>query len=99
VLTDQVDDAVWQKVSDLRDGELADARADLDAFVKVMRHPTKACARTAFEIIEPHSYAPALPAGVRHAARPAPAPPTHLVAAGLERCWSESGARRTRAAA
>lgn len=90
-----VDDAVWQKVSDLRDGELADARADLDAFVKVMRHPTKACVtRTAFEIIEPHSYAPAC--GRCPSCRKAGiTPPTHLVAAGMERCWSVPGACRT----
>lgn len=89
------DDAVWQKVSDLRDGELADARADLDAFVKVMRHPTKACVtRTAFEIIEPQSYAPAC-GRCPSCRKTFITPPTHLVAAGLERYWSEPGACRT----
>ncbi|WP_342657227.1 helicase-related protein [Sphingomonas sp. NY01] len=90
-----VDDAVWQKVSDLRDGELADARADLDAFVKLMRHPTKACiTRTAFEIIEPQSYAPAC-GRCPSCRKTGITPPTHLVAAGLERCWSTPGAWRT----
>jgi len=90
-----VDDAVWQKVSDLRDGELADARADLDAFVKVMRHPTKACVtRTAFEIIEPHSYAPAC-GRCPSCRKTGITPPSHLVAAGLEQLWSEPGACRT----
>ena len=90
-----VDDGVWQKVSDLRDGELADARADLDAFVKVMRHPTKACVtRTAFEVIEPHSYAPAC-GRCPSCRKTGITPPTHLVARGLERCWSEPGFCRT----
>lgn len=90
-----VDDAVWRKVSDLRDDELADARADLDAFVKVMRHPTKACVtRTAFEIIEPLSYAPAC-GRCPSCRKTGITPPTHLVAAGLERCWSVAGACRT----
>lgn len=90
-----VDDAVWKRVSDLRDGELADARADLDAFVKTMRHPTKACVtRTAFEIIEPHSYAPAC--GRCPSCRKAGiAPPVYLAAAGLEKIWSTPSACRT----
>lgn len=90
-----VDDAVWQKISDLRDGELADARADLDAFVKVMRHPTNACVtRTAFEIIEPQSYAPAC-GRCPSCRKTGITPPTHLAAAGLERCWSTPGTCRT----
>lgn len=94
VLT-EIDDDVWQKVSDVREAELAEARSDLDAFVKVMRHPRQACVtRSAFEIIEPSTYAPAC--GRCPSCRSTGiTPPTHLVASGLEKCWSKAGACRT----
>ncbi|MCT7376361.1 DEAD/DEAH box helicase [Chelativorans salis] len=91
-----VDDDVWQRISDFRDAELAEARADLDAFVAVMRHPDRACVtRTAFEIIEPRSFAP--PCGRCPACRKNSVnPPIHLVAAGLEKFWPDALPRRGR---
>lgn len=84
-----VDDDIWQRISDFRDAELAEVRADLDAFVAVMRHPDRACVtRTAFEIIEPRSFTP--PCGRCPACRKNGVnPPIHLVAAGLESFWPE----------
>jgi ATP-dependent DNA helicase RecQ len=90
-----VDDALWQAVAVVRDGELTDAKADLDAFVKLMRHPTKACVtRTAFEIIEPRTYAPAC-GRCPHCRQSGMTPPSHLVAAGLEQRWRTPLACRT----
>jgi len=82
-----VDDDVWQQISDIRDAELGEAKADLDAFVAVMRHPERACVtRTAFEIIEPRSFAP--PCGRCPSCREGKiAPPAHLASAGLEKRW------------
>ncbi len=82
-----VNDELWQRISDFRDRELAQARNDLDPFVAVMRHPERACVtRTAFELIEPRSFAPAC--GRCPACRQSGvSPPTHLVAAGLEKRW------------
>jgi ATP-dependent DNA helicase RecQ len=90
-----VDDEVWQQISDIRDGELAEAKADLDAFVAVMRHPKRACVtRTAFEIIEPRSFAP--PCGRCPSCRDGEiAPPGHLASAGLERRWPTASIPRT----
>jgi len=89
-----VDDDVWQQISDFRDAELAEARADLDAFVAAMRHPDRACVtRTAFEIIEPRSFT--APCGRCPACRKNRVnPPTHLAAAGLEKRWSDAFPRR-----
>lgn len=89
-----VDDDVWQRISDIRDAELAEARADLDAFVAVMRHSDRACVtRTAFEIIQPRSLAP--PCGRCPACRKNGVnPPVHLDAAGLENSWPGAVARR-----
>ena len=82
-----VDDEVWQQISDFRDAELAEARSDLDAFVAVMRQPDRACVtRTAFEIIEPRSFA--APCGRCPSCRKNSVnPPNHLIAAGLEKRW------------
>lgn len=90
-----VDDDLWQQISSVRDAELDDAKADLDAFVSVMRHPKRACVtRTAFEIIEPRSFAP--PCGRCPSCREAGiAPPAHLTAAGLEKRWSTKTSLRT----
>jgi ATP-dependent DNA helicase RecQ len=84
-----VDDEVWQRISDFRDGEIGETRADLNAFVAVMRRPDQACVtRTAFEIIEPRSFAPAC--GRCPACRDrGVAPPTSLIAAGLEKIWPD----------
>lgn len=89
-----VDDDVWQQISNFRDAELAEARADLDAFVAVMRNPERACVtRTAFEIIEPRSFA--APCGRCPACRKNGIdPPNHLVAAGLEKRWPVALPRR-----
>jgi ATP-dependent DNA helicase RecQ len=89
-----VDDDVWQRISDIRDAELAEARADLDAFVAVMRHSDRACVtRTAFEVIEPRSLAP--PCGRCPACRKSGVtPPVHLDAAGLEKSWPDAVPRR-----
>ena len=82
-----VDDQIWQVVSEFRDRELASAKEDLDTFVAVMRHPEKACVtRTAFEIIEPRSFAP-LCGRCPSCRKAGVAPPTHLIAAGLETRW------------
>lgn len=83
-----VDADVWQQISDARDAELAEAKADLDAFVEVMRHPKRACVtRTAFEIIEPRSLAP--PCGRCPSCRDRNIPPpAHLASAGLEKRWA-----------
>lgn len=90
-----VDDALWQAVAVVRDSELADAKADLDAFVKLMRHPTKACVtRTAFEIIEPRTYAPAC-GRCPYCRKAGMTPPSHLIAAGLEQRWRTPLACRT----
>lgn len=90
-----VDDDLWQKISNIRDAELGEAKADLDAFVGVMRHPKRACVtRTAFEIIEPRSFAP--PCGRCPSCRETGiAPPAHLASAGLEKCWSTRTPPRT----
>ncbi|MDB5412532.1 MAG: helicase-like protein [Rubritepida sp.] len=90
-----VDDVLWQKISEIRNAELAGAKADLDAFVAVMRSPKRACVtRTAFEIIEPLSFAP--PCGRCPYCRDAKiAPPKHLAAAGLEKRWPSVSNFRT----
>jgi ATP-dependent DNA helicase RecQ len=82
-----VDDEVWQQISDVRETELSEAKAELDAFVTVMRHPKRACVtRTAYEIIEPRSFAP--PCGRCPSCRAdGVAPPAHLASAGLEKRW------------
>ena len=85
---------VWDDVFALRAQEVSDIRADLDAFVSLMRQPEKSClTRSVFELIEPKSYAPACgrcpgcrAAGVE--------PPTHLASAGLERTWRTASNRR-----
>lgn len=89
-----VEDEVWARISALRDAELSDARADLNIFVAAMRHPTHACVtRTAFEIIEPNSFAP--PCGRCPSCRSAGlAPPRVLNAAGLEKAWSRPMPKR-----
>lgn len=86
VLND-VNDDVWRRISDFRDVERAEARAGLDAFVAVMRHPGKNCVtRTVFEIIEPQAFVP--PCGRCPSCRERGImPPTHLIAAGLEQRW------------
>ncbi len=82
-----VDDEIWQQISDFRDTELAEARSDLDAFVAVMRHPDRACVtRSAFEIIEPRSFAEAC-GRCPFCRKNGINPPNHLVAAGLEKRW------------
>lgn len=85
-----LDDELWKRISDFRDRELAEARADLDAFVAIMRHPHRKCVtRTNFEIIEPRSFAPAC--GRCPACRQTgTSPPSHLVAAGLEKRWPDA---------
>jgi ATP-dependent DNA helicase RecQ len=90
-----VDDDLWQQISNVRDAELGEAKADLDAFVTVMRHPERACVtRTAYEIIEPRSFAP--PCGRCPSCREGGiAPPTHLASAGLEKRWSTRTPSRT----
>jgi ATP-dependent DNA helicase RecQ len=90
-----VDDEVWQQISDVRDAELSEAKADLDAFVTVMRHPKRACVtRTAYEIIEPRSFAP--PCGRCPSCREGGiAPPAHLASAGLEKRWPTGTPPRT----
>jgi ATP-dependent DNA helicase RecQ len=89
-----VNDELWEAISDLRDGELADARAALDPFVAVMRHPNRACVtRTAFELIEPHAFAP--PCGRCPACRESGViPPLHLISAGLEKRWPNPSPQR-----
>lgn len=89
-----VGDDVWQRISNIRDAELAEARADLDSFVAVMRHSDRACVtRTAFEIIEPRSLAP--PCGRCPACRKNGVTPViHLDAAGLEKAWPDAVPRR-----
>ncbi len=89
-----VDDNIWAQISDFRDAELAEARADLDTFVAVMRRPDRVCVtRTAFEIIEPRSFT--TPCGRCPACRRNNVnPPVHLAAAGLEKRWPDAFPRR-----
>jgi ATP-dependent DNA helicase RecQ len=89
-----IDEDVWQQISNARDVELADAKADLDAFVAIMRHPKKTCVtRAVFETIEPRSFAP--PCGRCPSCRAGKmTPPTHLVSAGLEKRWPGASLQR-----
>lgn len=86
-LLDGLSGDAWAKISAVRDREIAEVRADMDVFVEAMRHPERTCVtRTAFELIEPKSYAP--PCGRCPACRTAGvAPPTILETSGLERDW------------
>ena len=91
-----IDDGLWQQISTIRDAELGEAKADLDQFVTVMRHPKSACVtRTAYEIIEPRSFAP--PCGRCPSCREGGiAPPAHLVSAGFEKRWEAKTPPRTK---
>lgn len=86
-LASGIDEAVWQQISDVRESEVRRVRAELDRFVAMMRNPTVDCVtRTAFEIIEPQSFAP--PCGRCPSCRAKSiSPPTCLWAGGLERYW------------
>jgi ATP-dependent DNA helicase RecQ len=94
-LMEGVADEIWNRISAVRDAEIGEVRAGLDVFVDAMRHPEKACiTRTAFELIEPNSYAP--PCGRCPACRAMGiAPPARLSSAGLEKVWQTSGLART----
>lgn len=82
-----VDEAVWERISASRNQEVRRARADLDRYVRAMRNPETDCVtRTAFEIIEPQSFAPACGRCPSCRAKGI-SPPTRLAAGGLERFW------------
>ena len=87
---------MWQQISDVRDTELSEAKAELDAFVTMMRHPKRTCVtRTAYEIIEPRSFAP--PCGRCPSCRAgAVSPPTHLTSSVLEKRWPTGIPPRTK---
>lgn len=85
---DGVNDDLWQQINEFRARELAEVRADLDAFVDLMCRPERNCVtRTTFELIEPQSFAP--PCGRCPSCREAGiAPPLLLHASGLEKIWT-----------
>lgn len=93
-LMNGVDADCWAQISAVRDAEMADVRAAMDVFVATMSRPEQSCVtRTAFELIEPRSYAPACgrcPA-CRAGALP---PPESLATAGLEKAWEAVAGER-----
>jgi ATP-dependent DNA helicase RecQ len=78
---------VWDRIFRLRDEERTEGHAVLEPFADLMAHSDRACVtRTAFELIEPHAFAP--PCGRCPSCRAQErAPPDHLACAGLERDW------------
>jgi ATP-dependent DNA helicase RecQ len=80
-------DDLWEKISDFRDGEVANVRKDLGVFVELLRHPDRQCVtRRVFELIEPRSLAP--PCGRCPYCRKAGiAPPALVIGSGLEKVW------------
>lgn len=93
-LSNSIDEALWERISNIRDLEIHRVRADLDRFVRAMRNPESECVtRTAFEIIEPQSFAPACGRCPSCRSKGVP-PPTGLAAGGLERTWDISSSGR-----
>lgn len=93
-LMNGVDADGWAQISAVRDAEIADVRAAMDVFLAAMRLPEQSCVtRTAFELIEPRSYAPAC--GRCPACRAGGlAPPGTLATAGMEKVWEAVAGER-----
>lgn len=83
-------DAAWDRVFDLRERELSEAKANLTPFVKAIESPEHECiTRIAFELIEPSSFAP--PCGRCPYCRSNEiVPPKVLTCGGLEVAWAET---------
>lgn len=83
----KLNDELWDKISNFRDGEVADVRKNLGVFVQLLRHPDRECVtRRAFELIEPRSLAP--PCGrCPYCRKAGMTPPALLPAGGLEKVW------------
>ncbi|MFS2108092.1 DEAD/DEAH box helicase [Sphingomonas sp. Sphisp140] len=86
-LLDGLKGANWDKVSAVRDAEVADVRDDMHVFVDAMTNPEATCiTRAAFELIEPKSYAP--PCGRCPSCRAVGLPPPSVLeTSGLEKAW------------
>ncbi|MER8772648.1 DEAD/DEAH box helicase [Mesorhizobium sp. M0960] len=84
--------SVWDDVSIVRDHERAQARAELEPFVAIMRQPERACVtRSAFELIEPDALTP--PCGRCPACRATGTlAPEKLRCDGLESVWTDQPA-------
>jgi ATP-dependent DNA helicase RecQ len=84
---DGFNNALWKKISDFRDREVAHVRNELEVFARVLRHAEQQCVtRSAFELIESRSFAP--PCGrCPYCRKSAIVPPTLLHADGLEKVW------------
>ncbi|HEX8223785.1 MAG TPA: DEAD/DEAH box helicase [Allosphingosinicella sp.] len=87
-ILDRAGTEAWDKVFELRNGEISEARALLGPFVSTMTESRRACVtRTVFELIEPTAFAP--PCGRCPACRVAEIPPPEgLLSAGMERAWT-----------
>lgn len=82
--------AAWDKIYDHRDQEVANARHEFTPWLTLVRNPLDACmVRTAFELIEPHTFLPNC-GRCPHCRDNGNIPPRRIEAMGLESVWPES---------